>query len=417
MHSKIAIINAFLEDTSVLVVIAYLLARGRLLTLLFATKRDLNGIAYLGVVLGLVGCTEVVFPGARAPYVGHTLIITFAALVGGIPVAGGSILVVLVAVAVLGAPPGLLDTGLSLMLCALIGSAVGYALAGRNSLLRALLAGAAAQSGVVALHHFPGTPLPALHGLTFGVVEIAANGFGVMVLQVVVNEARTRADSHRNRVEAERAQTLVAEAQLTALRARIHPHFLYNALTSVAALCSISPERAETATLRLSQLMRRTLEAHPARHISVSEEMEFINGYLEIEQLRLGSRLHVERRIDPGAAHLRIPAFALQTLVENAISHGIAGLMSGGSIRISVQRRAGHTLFVVADNGSGLDRNQMASSTGREHGLKIVHEQLILLYGAKARIRLISRPERGTIASFAIADSAAGSDILAETQR
>ena len=142
----------------------------------------------------------------------------------------------------------------------------------------------------------------------------------MLILQFVINEAQTRANSERHRLEAERSHALVMEAQLVALRARMHPHFLFNTLTSIAALCGLAPAQAEAATLRLSQLMRRALEADPSAPVCLVDEIEFVRGYLEIEQHRLGKRLRATWAVDANVNDVKVPAFSLQTLVENAIS-------------------------------------------------------------------------------------------------
>jgi LytS/YehU family sensor histidine kinase len=283
----------------------------------------------------------------------------------------------------------------------------------RVGLVRAFIAGAGGQAGAVALsqvavvglHHFAFTR-PAL-------ASMAANGFGVLILRVVLREAGLRADSERHRqeserdrLEVERARTLVAEAQLVALRARVHPHFLFNTLTSIAALCGFAPAQAETAIVRLSQVMRRALDANPAAPVCLADEIEFARGYVEIEQYRLGSRLEVVWDIDAAGAGMQVPAFSLQTLVENAILHGIAPQIGPGTVRIVIRCYRRHTFVAVQDNGIGMTTQEclaaLAPAIGQEHGLQIVAAQLRLLYGARGRLRLFSRQTKGTIAAFAV---------------
>ena len=439
MKPYLPVINAFIEDTCVLMVIAYLLARGRTLTLLIVESARPRRALILGVILGLVGLTEAIFPGLRSPYVLHTLIITFAALIGGLRVAVVSILTVLAGVAVLGTSPGVLETALTLTASALLADMVRLLFRARYSLLRGLTAGVCAQSGVTALHQIPFAGFHASHALPHALVAICANGFGVLLLQLLLNDARMRADSAQNRLEAERAHALAREAQLAALRARIHPHFLFNALTSIAALCSLSPDKAESSVLRLSQLMRRALEFNTSAPLCLSEEIEYTRGYLEIESHRFGSRLQILWQIDPAAAHVQIPVFALQTLVENAVGHGIAPKMGTGRIRIVARARPRHVLIAVQDDGVGMTRrletktkrqqtasaqyrpepaqaphrnspageaenaqSGQAGGENRAHGLEIVNAQLTLLYGARARLRVFSREDQGTLAAFAV---------------
>jgi LytS/YehU family sensor histidine kinase len=407
MQHAIPTINAFIEDTCVLTVIAYLLARGRMLELLFAERRTAQDQMRLALVLGLAGLSEVIFPGWRAPYVAHTLIVTFATLVGGPRIGTLTSVVVLIGVGVL-QPESTPGAALAFAASALTAEAVRRLFGRRHALLRGLVAGVSAQAAVIALHAVA-RQLHTPYTLSFAALSIPANGFGVMLLQLVLNDARMRADSERHRLEAERAQTLVTEAQLVALRARVHPHFLFNTLTSIAALCGLAPERAERAIIQLSQLMRRSLEAHPSAPLALAEELEFVRGYVEIEQHRLGSRLRVTWDVDPASAAVRIPAFTVQTLVENAVTHGIAARLAPGEIHVVARARRSWTLVAVVDNGLGMTpkmrRASLDASTQREHGLQIASQQLALLYGRRARVRLFSEIDRGTVAAFLVPSS------------
>ncbi len=403
MSYYLSILNAFIEDTCVLAVVAYLLARGPMLSLLRGERKTGRDAITLGLILGLVGLTEVIFPGARAPYVMHTLIVTFATLVGGMRVGLIAAGTVFAGIGVLNMRQGWLDSALTLLVTVLLSEAIRLAFARRYSLLSGSVAGAGAQAAVVLLHrlalpglHFPTSLAPALF-------SIPANGLGVMLLQVVLQDAWVRANSERHRLEAERANALVAEAQLSALRARVHPHFLFNALTSIAALCGMDPRQAESAVLRLSQLMRRVLEYDSNVPVCLSEEIEYVRGYLEIEQHRLGPRLRVLWSIDPDCAYTQIPPFALQALVENAIVHGIAPKMGAGQVQIRVGARKGRTLVTVKDDGVGIgERRKRPRPAKSAQGLRIVTEQLVSLYGCSARVRLLSRPGVGTLAAFCV---------------
>lgn len=404
MQHAIPIINAFVEDTCVLTVIAYLLARGRMLELLFAERRSLNDELRLAAILSFAGLSEVVFPGWRMPYVVHTLIVTFATLVGGLRVGAYTSLFVLVGVGLL--EPGRL-TGAALAFVASAFAAEGVRrLFGRRRMLpRGLAAGMVAQAAVTMLHLVAGE-LHSPYTLSFTLFSIPANGFGVMLLELVLNDARMRADSERHRIEAERAHTLVTEAQLVALRARVHPHFLFNTLTSIAALCGVAPNRAEEAIVRLSQLLRRALDAHPTAPLRLADELEFVRGYIDIEQFRLGSRLQVRWDIDPKSETVLIPAFTLQTLVENAVAHGIASRIEPGEIHIVTRAKSGRVLVAVLDSGSGMTlsarRDALEFEAGRQHGLQIATRQLALFYGPRSRVRLFSTIDHGTVAAFTV---------------
>lgn len=413
MNLYLPVINAFIEDTCVLMVIAYLLARGRMLTLLISERATNHHVWTLGVILGLVGLTEAIFPGLRSPYVLHTLIITFATLICGLRVGLIAVGTVLLGVSLLQTAPGVLETALTLTVAALITETVCRVFHARYRLGHGLIAGVCVQSGVVLLHQLSLAGVHTAHTITYALVTIPANGFGVLLLLLLLNDARMRAGSEQNRLEAERMHALVAESHLVALRARVHPHFLFNALTSIAALCSLAPDRAEASVLRLSQLMRRALEFNASTPLCLSEEIEYVQGYIEIESYRFGSRMQVIWEIDPAVAHVQIPAFSLQTLVENAVGHGIAPKVGAGNIHIIARARTNHVLIAVRDNGVGMkigkNLGKKCTVQGKEniiqdraHGLEIANAQLRLQYGRRARLRLFSREDQGTLAAFTI---------------
>jgi LytS/YehU family sensor histidine kinase len=287
---------------------------------------------------------------------------------------------------------------------ALVAAAIRRLFGARLRLLAGFVAGLFAQSGAVLSQFLLASALHTSGQMPVLLRTVPANGFGVMLLLLVVADAQIRADSERHRAEAERAHALVAEAQLHALRACIHPHFLFNTLTSIAALCVDAPARAEAAIVRLGQIMRRVLEANPTAPLCLGEEIEHVRSYLEIEQLRLGGRLSVRWEIATGCEQLRVPPFAVQTLVENAVQHGIAPKMEPGEITITVRRYPRHTIVAVRDDGVGIltgcPSKALPPSADRMHGLQLLTQQLTLLYDQHARLRLFSRADRGTLAVF-----------------
>jgi two-component sensor histidine kinase len=153
--------------------------------------------------------------------------------------------------------------------------------------------------------------------------------------------------------EAERrvleTQVGAREAELRALRAQLNPHFLFNSLNSINALVGSDPEGARRMCEGLGDFLRRTLALGARDEVTLSEELMLVERYLDIEQLRFGDRLRVERAVDPDAAVCRVPPLLLQPLVENAIKHGIQDCVAGGVIRIEAQRAAGR-LRVAVEN-------------------------------------------------------------------
>jgi len=145
------------------------------------------------------------------------------------------------------------------------------------------------------------------------------------------------------------ARTLAREAELQALRAQINPHFLFNSLHSIAALATIDGARAREMCVRLSDFLRGSLGMAGRESIALREELALARSYLEVEQVRFGRRLRVEEEIDPACEGCAVPALLLQPLVENAVKHGIAGLVEGGSIRLAA-RRSGATVSITVEN-------------------------------------------------------------------
>ena len=161
--------------------------------------------------------------------------------------------------------------------------------------------------------------------------------------------------------------------------------------------------------------MRRALETPNRTTQTLDDEVDYVTDYVEIEKLRLGNRLRFEWDIAPAAEAAQIPPFILQTLVENSILHGIAPKLTPGRVRVTARvHRNGHVLVAVSDDGVGIAANerQAALRDGdvalrrQGHGLRLSSEQLCLIYGRGARVRLFSRRDVGTIAAFCLPPSA-----------
>jgi hypothetical protein len=178
-----------------------------------------------------------------------------------------------------------------------------------------------------------------------------------------------------------RARLLSTE--LEALQARINPHFLFNTLNSIAALIREDPARAEAMTLQLSALFRYTLQAPRAGLVTLGEELVIVQGYLAIEQERLGARLTAEIEVDAALYDQRIPALTIQPLVENAIKHGIATGVAGGSVRVRGWREGDLVHVTVVNSGSG---EGQAAGTGE--GLESVRRRLRATFGARSSLTL-----------------------------
>lgn len=409
MKHQLSIINAFLEDSCVIVVIAYLLARGRVLALLSKERRTARETVLLGALLGAGGLTEVIFPGGRAPFVVHSLLIAFAGLTGGVTLGATAIVVVLIGVLVFGGTAIVPVTALILGATALTAAGVRRLRLRWNPLVTATITGVAAQSVVVSLHYMPiYGPNSLFHAAAAPVVSVAsvtANGFGLLLLQLILIEARARAAGQKAQIELERSHTLVAQAQLAALRARVHPHFLFNSLTSIAALCRIAPGEAEKTVIHLSRLMRRTLETNSGETLTIEREMALVRSYLEIEQRRLGDRMQVVWDLEKSVLGCAVPAFSIQTLVENAVIHGAAPVLEPTSVRIVLRRLPKRVVVCVCDTGAGMSSETLRAARAQaenHHGLSIVQGQLQILYGSRHRLRIWNRPDKGVLVAFSI---------------
>jgi hypothetical protein len=210
-----------------------------------------------------------------------------------------------------------------------------------------------------------------------------------------------------SQVRAARAESAATRAGLAALQARLNPHFLSNALHSVAALIATDPVAAEEALDRLGDLFRYALEQSERRAVSLDEEWRFVKDYLAIEQMRLGRRLKVEMSLEPDAADCEVPPFVLQPLVENAIRHGVSPRREGGTVRVAA-RRVGHRVeLLVSDDGPGADLAAVSASSGT--GLRTLRQRLALDGEARPYVDIDTAPEAGfrVRLTFALLDDAA----------
>ncbi|NNF59197.1 MAG: histidine kinase, partial [Rhodothermaceae bacterium] len=220
----------------------------------------------------------------------------------------------------------------------------------------------------------------------------------------------------------EREKALVresAEAQLAALRAQINPHFLFNALNTIAALIQEKPAEAEATVQQLAGLFRYVLQTGSRTFVPLGEELRLVRQYLAIEQARFGAALHVEEAWADGLEDVKVPAFTIQTLVENAVKHGIERKRGGGTVRLEGQRcEDGSIEVVVSDTGVGIpalfgEQNGTAPAASTETpdffgiGLRNVADRLAQLYGRSDLLTMTSDAERGTVVALTLPDETA----------
>ncbi|SOE19790.1 Histidine kinase [Spirosomataceae bacterium TFI 002] len=177
------------------------------------------------------------------------------------------------------------------------------------------------------------------------------------------------------------------KAELTALEARINPHFLYNALNSIASLVHEKPDTAEEMTMKLSALFRKTTSRDNSTFYSLEEEIDIVKTYLEIEQIRFGERLQFSTELDENSKKAKVPKFIIQPLVENAIKHGVSKITGKGIIKVNAYTDGKLLTIKVHDNGPQF---KLGEHVG--YGLTSIQEKLKLLFGEKAHFNINSNP-------------------------
>ncbi len=192
-------------------------------------------------------------------------------------------------------------------------------------------------------------------------------------------------------VEASRESALQArDAELRALKSQINPHFLFNCLNSISALTSTDPARAREMCLLLSDFLRKTLGLGERASIPWREELELARTYLEVEQVRFGARLQIEMKVDEACAECQVPPLVLQPLIENAIKHGIATMVDGGTVRLEGRVDNGN-LAVRVENSFDPE-----APAPRRHGLGLrnVRNRLETRFGDAAYLRVAAEDNR-----------------------
>lgn len=220
------------------------------------------------------------------------------------------------------------------------------------------------------------------------VLLVVATVLGVAIPIKIWNSARIE---HRL---AEQEQLLM-QARVEALANQINPHFLFNTLTSISSLIRSQPETARVLIGKLSGLLRRLLRSQE-HFVTLREELDAVTEYLDIERIRFGPSLVVDMAIDADSLDVVVPSMILQPLVENSIKHGLGRKRGEGRITIRSERRAGHAVVEVIDNGIGMPAEAPQPATDHGIGLKNVNERLRVIYGANYQLKLASEPGRGT---------------------
>ena len=219
-------------------------------------------------------------------------------------------------------------------------------------------------------------PMKVLTGLLtlnrFG-FEILIYGFTFGLIGIIQAQIRAQRDA----LNALELQRQLSAAQLKALQMQLEPHFLFNTLNAITTLVELG-RQAEAAQMlgHLNVILKRTLERSTPEKIPLAQELEMVENYLAIEQVRFADRLRIDIKIDPGALHSLVPCFLLQPIVENAIRHGIANSEGEGTVITSARREGDRLRITVRDSGAG----SSSAPSGNGIGLKNTRERLAYFY-------------------------------------
>src|SRR6266849_10154093 len=195
---------------------------------------------------------------------------------------------------------------------------------------------------------------------------------------------------HEKELAEERARKLAAEAQLRSLESRIHPHFLFNTLNSISSLITMNPVQAEQMVGRLAALLRSSLDTTTRPSIPLRQELAMVRDYLEIENARFGSKLRGAVEIPDELLDSGVPPLSIQSLVENAVKHGITPQAGGGEVLVTASVGNGSLRIEVSDTGPGFDLRAIRA----DHGLDNLVRRLDSLFGPSAHLNVFQRNGR-----------------------
>ena len=227
-----------------------------------------------------------------------------------------------------------------------------------------------------------------LHTLRVALPLAVVFGLGAMVHGSLRGRVQLMEEKlHEKEVTEERARKLAAEARLRSLESRIHPHFLFNTLNSISSLIAVNPARAEQIVGRLAALLRASLDTSNQPLIPLRQELAMVESYIDIERVRFGDKLRGSVKVPTELQDAKVPPMSVQSLVENAVKHGITPQSGGGEILVTASAENSGLRIEVRDTGPGFDLAAIPAG----HGLDSLVERLDALYGAKARLNFLRR--------------------------
>ena len=227
-----------------------------------------------------------------------------------------------------------------------------------------------------------------LHSLQTAVLLALVFGLGAFFyasLRYRLQEAEGKL--HEKEIAAERARKLVAEARLQSLESRLHPHFLFNTLNSISSLIPTDPAKAEQTVVRLAGLLRSSLDNTTQPVIPLARELAITEDYVEIERVRFGGKLRGRVEVPDELRDTKVPPLSIQSLVENAVKHGITPRRAGGEFAITASLANARLCIEVCDTGPGFD----VAAIRAGHGLDNLVGRLDALYGDAASLNVLRR--------------------------
>lgn len=228
-------------------------------------------------------------------------------------------------------------------------------------------------------------PMVLANGLAFG-FKFDVYG-AVLIAAIAVNHQKAKQKEELRVLEAE---SLLTNAQLEALKMQIHPHFLFNSLNSLMELIHQNPRQASELLERLEYFLRITLTAQDAQDVSLKQELDFVQCYLDMQKVRFPKRLSVQYELDERSLSQRIPVLLLQPIVENAVRHGIANAASPGQISIESKTSNGVLSLKIRDTGPGMHQDFREGI-----GINNTKRRLEHIYGNDYRFEMKNEPSGG----------------------
>ena len=229
--------------------------------------------------------------------------------------------------------------------------------------------------------------------------DIALLGSLADVFSYTLANVRLQQKKQEQEQRARELSLHASRSELKALRAQINPHFLFNALNAIAGLIHKDPLRADRTVEQLAEVFRYTLRGSEKEWAILEDEMEFVEAYLDVERARFGQRLQVDVTVEPQVKPVKIPTMIVQTLVENAIKHGITSVRGPARIEIVARRSEDRLLIEVADNGSGFNETPAQATgspkNGHGYGLKNVRQRFQGYFGDEAELTVRRDEVRG----------------------